>query len=62
MGLSHAEWKGLRARMIEAITCLAATHDPWLVPLAGLMCGAGALSVMQLFRRAAADRGLAAFG
>ncbi len=48
--------------MIEAITCLATTHDPWLVLLAGLMCGAGALSVMQLFRRAAADRGLAAFG
>jgi len=48
--------------MIEAITRIAASHDPGLVLLAGLMCCAGALSVMQLYRRAGAERGIAAFG
>jgi diguanylate cyclase (GGDEF)-like protein len=48
--------------MIEAVASIAATHDIGLLLLAGLMCAAGALSVMRLFRRAGAERGLAAVG
>ena len=48
--------------MIEAVTCLAASHDPALILLAGAMCVLGAFSTVQLFSRGLVSGGLSRFG
>ncbi|WP_204251174.1 putative bifunctional diguanylate cyclase/phosphodiesterase [Elioraea rosea] len=48
--------------MIDAVTCLAASHNPGLVLLAGLMCVLGAFSTIQLHARGLISAGVSRFG
>jgi diguanylate cyclase (GGDEF)-like protein len=48
--------------MIDVALCIATEHDPWLVALAVLICGAGAFAIVQMFERACNAPGLQRFG
>jgi len=48
--------------MIDVALCIAIDHDPWLVALAVLICGAGATAIVQMLERSRCTAGLPRIG